>query len=262
VGLLNKWLGFRWSLYIAQNGNQLAYAMHENSVMRIVGYVMGCFADGAQPVPPWSLYLNFNHTHRTIQLRPEHFTLNGDNVTNRLIADIEAIDPGWKVKGAEPVFEERATCLLVAPYMTIDGLVADRELAATREATGDLLGAPAFDEELVDAPKLRVAEATIASGSRSATVGEFLSLLCAVTTIPRGAVAGNFPSDGAAVTAEHPGDVGRTETLHSKRSKHVSLLRGDLAIRHGDGPLLGGGETPSVSSDRLALHGGHVAVTL
>ena len=109
MSVLNKWLGFRWSLYIAQNGTQLVYAMHENSVMRIVGYVMGYFANGAQPVPPWSLYLNFNHTHKTIQLRREVLRPTGDNITNRLITDIEAIDPGWKVKGAEPIFEEAAT---------------------------------------------------------------------------------------------------------------------------------------------------------
>jgi hypothetical protein len=109
MGLLNKSFGFRWSLYIVQNENQLAYAMHEHSVMRMLGYVMDYFADGGSPVEPWSLYLNFNHKHQTIKLGPEHFTPDGGNVTASLMQKVETIDPGWKVKGAEPVFEEAAT---------------------------------------------------------------------------------------------------------------------------------------------------------
>lgn len=109
MGFLNKLFGFRWSLYIVQNGNQMAYAMHENSVMRMVGYVMGHFANGGRPVEPWSLYLNFNHKHQTIKLGPEHFTPDGEDVTPLLIQQIESIDPGWRVKGGEPVFEEAST---------------------------------------------------------------------------------------------------------------------------------------------------------
>ncbi|MBI4001266.1 MAG: hypothetical protein HY348_05730 [Nitrospira defluvii] len=106
MGLLNNLPGFRWSLYIVRNGNQLAYAMHEHSVIRMAGYVMGYFADGGRPVEPWSLYLNFNPKHQTIKLGPEHFTPDGENITPALLREIESIDPGWKVKGAEPVFEE------------------------------------------------------------------------------------------------------------------------------------------------------------
>jgi hypothetical protein len=109
MGILNRIFGYRWSLYVVRDGQQLAYAMHEHSVVRMVGYVMGYFADGGRPVPPWSLVLNFNHSHRTIPLRPEHFTPDGNNVTPVLIHEIEQIDPAWRVKGAEPVFEEAAT---------------------------------------------------------------------------------------------------------------------------------------------------------
>lgn len=109
MGFFNKLLGFRWSLYIVRDGKNLAYAMHENSVMRLAGYAMGYFIGGAQPVAPWSLYLNFNQTHKTIRLYPHHFTAAGENVTPALIAEVEAIDPGWRVKGADPIFEEAAT---------------------------------------------------------------------------------------------------------------------------------------------------------
>jgi len=109
MGFLNKFLGFRWSLYIVQDGNQLVYAMHEHNVLRMLGYVMNYFADGRTPVKPWSLYLNFNHKNQTIKLESEHFTADGGNVTPGLMEQIELIDPGWRVKDAEPVFEEAAT---------------------------------------------------------------------------------------------------------------------------------------------------------
>ena len=109
MSILTKLIGFRWSLYIVQNEKQLAYAMHENSVMRLVGYVVAHFAGGREPVAPWSLHLNFNQSHKTIQLRSDHFTTDGENITQVLIREIESIDPGWRVKGGEPVFEEAAT---------------------------------------------------------------------------------------------------------------------------------------------------------
>lgn len=109
MSLLNKLLGFRWSLYVVRNGNELVYAMHEHSVVRMLGYVMRYFANGRTPVEPWSLYVNFNHKHQSIKLGSEHFTPDGENFTPTLIQQIESIDPGWKVKGGEPVFEEAAT---------------------------------------------------------------------------------------------------------------------------------------------------------
>lgn len=109
MGFLNKIFGFRWSLYVVYGENKLAYAMHENSVARILGYVMGRFANGGKPADPWSLYLNFNHKHQKIKLCPEHFSDDGESVTRLLIQQIESIDPGYRVKGAEPVFEECAT---------------------------------------------------------------------------------------------------------------------------------------------------------
>lgn len=75
----------------------------------MLGYVMRYFANGRTPVEPWSLYVNFNHTHQTIKLGPEHFTTDGENFTPTLIQQIEFVDPGWKVKGGEPVFEEATT---------------------------------------------------------------------------------------------------------------------------------------------------------
>ena len=109
MGFLNKIFGFRWSLYIVREPGQLVYAMHENSAIRIAGYVMDYFQGGATPKPPWSLYLNFNHKQRAFRLEPSHFTADGENLTAELLGRIQALDPGWQVKGGEPVFEEAAT---------------------------------------------------------------------------------------------------------------------------------------------------------
>ena len=109
MGILNKLLGFRWSLYIVRNENELVYAMHEHSVFRILGYVMGYFKNGAEPVEPWSLYLNFNKKHQMIKLEPKHFTPDGEFFTHELIKEIETIDPGWQVQSGEPVFLEVRT---------------------------------------------------------------------------------------------------------------------------------------------------------
>lgn len=108
MGLFKKLFGFRWSLYVVHNGG-IAFAMHENSVLRMLGYVMSYFADGGTPGSPWELYLNFNHKNQSIKLIPAHFTPDGEDVAPLLMQQIEALDPGWMVKGGEPVFIEAAT---------------------------------------------------------------------------------------------------------------------------------------------------------
>ena len=107
--LFKKLFGYRWSVYIVLGENNLIYAMHQNSVMRMLGYFMGYFKNGNLPIEPWNIYLNFNHDHKSIKLRTDHFLPNGDDINNTLIKEIESIDPKWQVKGDEPVFEEVST---------------------------------------------------------------------------------------------------------------------------------------------------------
>ncbi len=104
MGILNKLFGYRWSLYFVLDGNQLEYVMHENSIMRMLGYIMGRFEDGGSPVKPWSVHLNFNRDHQSIKLEARHFTKDGMDITQELQKKIFDIDPGWQVKGKEPVF--------------------------------------------------------------------------------------------------------------------------------------------------------------
>ena len=111
MGLLNRLFGFRWSLYVVTDGNVLRYAMNWDSVMYMLGYVMGRYADGGRPVPPWSLHLNFNRKQQAFELLPEHFSPDGKQLSQALIRKIESIDPGWRVSGGrlmgdEPVVEE------------------------------------------------------------------------------------------------------------------------------------------------------------
>ena len=87
----------------------MIYAMHENAPIKMIGYVMGYFANGAEPVFPWSLHLNFNHTHKSFKLLPEHFTSDGENVSKLLLQKIQSIDSKWMTKGGEPIFEEVST---------------------------------------------------------------------------------------------------------------------------------------------------------
>jgi len=133
MSFFSKLFGYRWSLYIVKNEKDLAYMMHENSVIGMVGYVMSYFANGAEPVPPWSLHLNFNHKNESFELRSEHFAPDGENVTSLLIQQIEAIDPDWKVRGREPVFMEAYT----KKRLKIGGDLDFSNLEATQEYLND-----------------------------------------------------------------------------------------------------------------------------
>lgn len=123
MGILNKLFGFRWSLYIVRNENELLYVVHGNSVMKILGSVMVHFANDKKPVKPWSLYLNFNKKHKKIKLKPKHFLkvargIRGMyagldmEVSKILIKEIKAVDPDYgSFTGGmgDPVFMEAAT---------------------------------------------------------------------------------------------------------------------------------------------------------
>jgi len=106
MSLLNKLFGYRWSLYIVRNEKELVFAMHENSIVRIIGYCMSYYRNGENPVSPWSLHLNFNKNNKSFVLHSSHITPDGEDFTESLINQIESIDSGYRVKGGEPVFIE------------------------------------------------------------------------------------------------------------------------------------------------------------
>ena len=151
---------------------------------------------------------------------------------------------------------------LVPPHVPVDRLVADRNVRLDREATGDLFGAPALLEQRLHPREILRSELLISPRSGPTAIGPLLGLVCAITTVGDGAVAFELAADGAPMAAQHGGDLRAPQSLHSQGGEHIPLVRGDLAVRHGESPLLGGGETSSVSSDRLAFFGDRVALTL
>ena len=92
MAFLIKSLNRRWSLYVVKD-NKSAYAMHANSVMHIVGHVMGYFESCQVPVSPWALYLCTNG--KQLKLGSEHFTSDGENPTPLLVNQIKAMDSRW-----------------------------------------------------------------------------------------------------------------------------------------------------------------------
>lgn len=110
MAFLSRLLGYRWSLYIVIDGNKLCYAVHENAVVRILGYVISRFHEYGDPVPPWSLHLNFNRNHTSFPLQRQHFSGDGQDLSPLLLQKLREIDPKYdQIRGAEPVVVEVAT---------------------------------------------------------------------------------------------------------------------------------------------------------
>jgi len=99
--------GFRWSLYFVKKDEGLRYALHENSVVLLLEYVLGPLENGKQLSSDWELHINFNWQHKAIKLEERHFQ-NGA-IDRNLITEISTIDPGWKVTGGKPVFVDAIT---------------------------------------------------------------------------------------------------------------------------------------------------------
>lgn len=97
-----------WTFGIFRDGKPL-YLMHGNSLMRIVGYCLPFFSNGAEPVAPWALYLRSNHTDKGFWLRASHVNQAGDNVTQLFYDQLALIDPFWSDRPmgtAEPICRE------------------------------------------------------------------------------------------------------------------------------------------------------------
>ena len=80
--------------------------MHEDSAMRILGYVMLSFKNNSNPAEPLSLHLNFNKNHTSIELNSSFFSNDGEKISKELVRKIETIDPKFDEKRSEPIFVE------------------------------------------------------------------------------------------------------------------------------------------------------------
>ena len=112
INLITKAIGpVRWSLYIVRNNKDAIYIMKDNSVLSIIGYIMKKYANGGEPVPPWSLHLRINGGNKEIfQLLPEHFSEDGESISNLLKEKISSIDKKWlDFEAGNSVFMEYKT---------------------------------------------------------------------------------------------------------------------------------------------------------
>lgn len=124
MGFLNRLFGYRWSVYIVRNDNELLYALQEHCPITLTGYLTGYFKEGRDPVAPWSLHLNYNRTHQAFQLTSQHF--NGEMQSAELIQRIEDLDPKWRNRcGKEPVFIEPATKRVLPLSETTTSITAE-----------------------------------------------------------------------------------------------------------------------------------------
>ena len=107
---LKRSFHFRWTLYILKGEKEIAYVVLADCAFSIISLVMQHFIDGFNPVPPWSLHLQFNSGNRSFELRPEHFTDNGKFFTRDLIDKMNDLDPMWdKFPKSVPLLLEAAT---------------------------------------------------------------------------------------------------------------------------------------------------------
>jgi hypothetical protein len=94
--------GFRWSLYFVHREEGLCYALHENAVILLLGYVLAPIENGKHISDDWTLHISFNQKNKSIQLSETDFP--GGAIAPALLTNIDAIDPGWRVETGKPVF--------------------------------------------------------------------------------------------------------------------------------------------------------------
>ena len=148
----------------------------------------------------------------------------------------------------------------IPPDVAIDGLVADGELADATQVAGDLLGAPLLSQQRVDPGEVAGRKSRVASGSRPSAAGALDGDAGAIPAVAT-RVAAQLATDRTAVTTQLACDLADRAALFPKRRDHVSFARGDLVVRHGVSPCLGGfEETPVSRVTSLGCQG--VALTL
>jgi|SRR3989339_894825 len=90
--LINKWFGYRWSLYITKNEKELQYVANSDSVLQLLGWASASFEKG-NPKEPWNVYLNYNKNHTAILLDKKYFV--NHSVADDLIVQIKKLDSGY-----------------------------------------------------------------------------------------------------------------------------------------------------------------------
>lgn len=147
---------------------------------------------------------------------------------------------------ATQVGVEPSATFLVFPDVFVDCLVTDRQQAATFEMPGNLLRAPQVRQQAFDQAKVVRAETAVAARPRPPATRTSIGLAGTVGAIVA-LVTSDLARNGARVAPKLATDGCRAASLLSKRSQHISLTWGDLAISHDDDPLLAGKDSSPVS---------------
>lgn len=129
----------RWSLYFIHQREGLRYALHEDAVDVLLGYVLAPIKKGKRISPDWELHLNFNLEHKSIRLIDAFFA-KGD-ISRNLRDLIAVVDSGWMVPRSELVFVDAQTSKQL-PLGTSDQAFVDQapRMTATSARRNGQLG--------------------------------------------------------------------------------------------------------------------------
>jgi len=122
-GFLNARKTSRWSLHFIHKSEGLRYALHEDAVDILLGYVLAPIKRGKRISPDWELHLNFNLEHKSIRLVEASFAKG--YISRNLRDLIATLDSGWMVPRSEPVFVDAHTRERL-PLDPSDQIVLDR----------------------------------------------------------------------------------------------------------------------------------------
>ena len=92
-----------WSLYVCRESKTLLFAVHTDSPLCVLGYLIDDFREYGSPQAPWELHLNYNPTNDSFKLESKHFSDNGSGISPALDRVLSDIDPHWERKGRDPV---------------------------------------------------------------------------------------------------------------------------------------------------------------
>jgi hypothetical protein len=105
--IINARKASRWTLYFVHQREGLRYAVHNNAVDILLGYILTPVKSGKIISLDWELHLNFNLENKPLRL-VEAFFLKC-NVSRILLDLIANIDPDWMVPRGESVFVDAPT---------------------------------------------------------------------------------------------------------------------------------------------------------
>ncbi len=98
--LINRWFGYKWSLYVTVDERELRYVINLDSPIPLLGYMLPLFNKYGNPKEPWGIWLNYNKKHEAIQITKDCFTKEG-NISSELSSKIGVLDPNYMRKAGD-----------------------------------------------------------------------------------------------------------------------------------------------------------------